>query len=176
MEPKRRERLLVIAALACLVLLLGDRLVLSPLAALWTRQGVRIEQSRQSLEKGTLLIERQAELEERWTRMRQDGLPPDRAEAENRVLRAVGEWSAASRFETDALKPRWIADAGAGDRFEIRLSGKGNIASVARFLYELETAAVPARLESFEIRARDERGQELTLDARLTGLVPEGKI
>lgn len=173
MGSEQRKRLLVIAAAVCLGLLAGDRFVVSPLSSLWARQSEEIASYTQSLEKGELLIDRAEALEQRRAEMVERSLPKDPADAENRILTAVGEWANRSRVQIEALKPRWVSDKKLGDRLEVRLSAKGNIRSVSRFLYELETDENPIRLEDVEITSSDNRGQELGLDVRFSGMVLE---
>jgi len=66
MDSKRRETLLIIAAVACVALLAGDRLVLTPLGRVWKTRSVRIADLKTSVEKGEILLDRLDDLEKRW--------------------------------------------------------------------------------------------------------------
>lgn len=174
MVAKGREKMLVIVALIAVGALAGDRLVVTPMVNLWKRQAADMTHYRQSLDKGTLLLERRAAIEERWQDMGARSLPANSAEAEKNLLDAVGEWASSSRLAVNSIRPRWIIDETLDNRLELRVSASGDIAAVTRFLYGVESAALPVRLEEVEIRARDDQGRELTLDARFTGLVLRG--
>jgi hypothetical protein len=172
MNSQGRHRWLLIAAVACIVLLAGDRFILTPLMNTWKQRAMHIEQLEQSIENGELLLERSAMLEDRWAEANEAALPTDAAQAENLVLNAVNDWGGAAGFNITALKPRWMVDEELGPRLEIRVSGGGSLTAVSRFLYMLETDSLPLRLEDVELRARDDRGAELSLEARFSGLLP----
>ena len=58
---------------------------------------------------------------------------------------------------------------------EVRMSATGSLESVARFLHAFETAPQAQRIEEISIASRDERGSQMTLDMRFTGLAMEEK-
>jgi hypothetical protein len=176
MATNRRERLLVMAALACLAIFAGDRFILEPLAAGWQARGARIAQLEQSLAAGETLLDRQDTIAERWTAMRERSLPADTADTESKVLAAVGRWAGASRLNVTSRKPRWFLDADGANQLEVRVSASGDLGAITRFLYELERDRLALQLEDVEIKARDDSGAQLTLETRFTGLVlPEVK-
>jgi hypothetical protein len=46
----------------------------------------------------------------------------------------------------------------------------GSLATITRFLYEVERSALPLRVDSIELTSRDEFGQKLTLGLLVSGL------
>jgi len=170
MNERNRKRWLLLVAGACVLLLTADRFVLSPMAAAWKRRSVRIEELKSSIEKGRILLDRQDSLEERWDTVQKNALPVSPPAAENQVLTSVNSWAAASGLNVTALLPRWIEDKDLGPRMEIRVSGTGSLEAVTRFLFAVETSNVPIRADVVELRARDEAGRDISLDARLSGL------
>jgi len=54
---------------------------------------------------------------------------------------------------------------------ECRADGFGSIEAVSRFLYEIEKDNLPLRVESVEITARDNNGQQLALALQVSGLL-----
>jgi Tfp pilus assembly protein PilO len=173
MAFNHRERLLVVLAIACIVLLGGDRLVLSPLVKAWKARASRIVELEGSLAKGKILVTREKDLQKRWSDMRERSLPTVLPDAENQVLSSVNSWSQESGLSVTALKPRWTQEEKDHRKVEFRLSGTGDIRSVAQFLYELEAASLPIRIESVEIASRDNQGRSLSLEMVFTGLVLE---
>jgi Tfp pilus assembly protein PilO len=171
MAAKRRERHLVIAALVCLGLLAGRSLVLGPIHEGWKARSVRIAELDGLVERGELLMDQSDAIGRRWAAMHERSLPADTSEAENKVIGAVGRWAADSRLTVTDRKPRWQLGEEEGGRLEVRVSGNGDMRAIARFLYELERDPLALRLEDVSVRARDDRGAELALEARFTGLI-----
>ncbi|MBX3729529.1 MAG: hypothetical protein KF858_10125 [Candidatus Sumerlaeia bacterium] len=170
MKADRRKRLLLAAAAICFGLFALDKLVLGPLGALWTEQARRIGTTGEALDRGTMLLDRRDSLAERWTSMKRESLPASTSEAETMVLDAIGRWSSASGLNVTGVRPRWLRTDPVGDRFEVRLSAEGSINAVSRFLYALESDAIPIRVEETEIRSRADDGSVLTLSVRFSAL------
>lgn len=176
MTAKRRERMLIAAAVTAVGLLVADRFVLTPLTALWKAQAEESGELAKQIADGALLVERATTLEERWKEMRRRSLPKSTSDAEDKLLNAVGKWAEDVSLQVDSIAPRWVMSEKEGSRLEVRLSAKGDMESIARFLHRLETDSLPVKLEDVELRPRDEKGQEMTLDARFSGIVlPEEK-
>jgi len=172
MNLKQRERLLVLAAVLCLALLLGDRLVLSPLISLWQKHDARIVQLKASLDKGRSLLAREEVLRESWWDMNRKGLRGEVSEAENEVFQAVSRWVEKSRLGMTSLTPRWSQSEEDFRVLEFRATAQGTLSSVARFLYELESDPLPLKVEEVDLTARGERGETLSLSVRFSGLMP----
>ena len=176
MGTNPRERLLIIAALVCIAAFAGDRFIVGPLVGAWKARNERIASLEQMVATGEQLLERREAITQRWDEMRARSLPADAADAENRVLNAVGDWAIASRLNVVALKPRQLLDnAQVFSGLEVRVSANGTLESVARFLYELERSPLPLRVENVEIRARDNNGADLSLETLFTGRVLAGE-
>ncbi|KPL10960.1 hypothetical protein AMJ85_05040 [candidate division BRC1 bacterium SM23_51] len=176
MEIKKRERLLAVLALICFGTLAGDKLILSPLQNLWEARRERIAELEKSLNRGHALIDRDQMIKQRWRQMSQHGLPVEESVAENQVLQSMSRWSQASRLGVSSLKPRWIQeDEEDHKKLECRAAAEGSIGAIAQFLYEIERDPLALRLEEIEIAARDERGSQLTLAVRFTGLLLVGE-
>lgn len=172
MTLKQRERLLVLATILCLVLLLGDRLVLSPLVSVWQKRGARIVQLKAFLAEGRSLQDREDVLKDTWKDMNRRSLPLKVSEAENEIFQAVGRWVERSRLEITSLTPRWSQGEVDFRVLEFRATGQGNLNAIARFLYELESDPLPLKVEEIDLAARGERGETLSLSVRFSGLMP----
>ena len=168
---KKRETLLILAAVVCITVLLGDKFVISPMINLWKSRAERITLLKQSLEKGEFLVEREEGVSSLLQDMKDRSLAGEKSDAENQVLNSVNDWARVSGLNVTSLKPRWIDDEQEAKKLEFRLSASGDMGSVSRFLYELERDPLALRLEDVEISVRDARGRELELTARFTGLI-----
>jgi len=135
MNGKGREKLLFIAAISCLLLLGGERLILRPLLSPWKERNAEIERLQQQLSSSEILLDRRDSIRERWEDMQKRSLPANKGAAENIALNAVGVWARESGLSVTGMKPRWIENDEAGDQLEVRVSASGQLRSVARFLY-----------------------------------------
>ena len=172
MKIENRQKLLVMAALSGVLLLAADRLVIAPLTTLWKERASRIADLSKSLADGNLLLARDQAITERWHEMQTNALPAN--QAETRVLKAVDRWIRASSITFTAMNPQWRQDGEDYMTLECRADGSGNILALSRFLYELERDPLPLRAEDFEITAKDNDGQQLSLVVRFSGLVLTG--
>lgn len=175
MGIRQRERLLIIATLACLGIFLGDRIILTPLARTWSRRSERISELKKSVEKGALLVSRRADVERRWKEIQDAGLPDDPSQVEERILSRVQEWESQSSLALSSLKPRWREPDEESKKLEIRLTASGSLDSISRFLYEAEADALPICVEDVGLTSRDRRGDNLDLNLKFSSLILKGK-
>jgi Tfp pilus assembly protein PilO len=167
----KREKLLILAAALCVVILLGDKFIISPMLNLWKTRAARIAALEESLNKGTVLTDREETLTQRWQEMQGRSLTNGASSAENQVLNRVSDWARTSGLNVTSLRPRWIDEGQEARKLEFSLSATGSMESVVRFLYELERDPLAIRLEDVELATHDEQGREITLSARFTGLI-----
>jgi hypothetical protein len=170
-KTRNRQQLLLIGAAIALALLAGDRLVLDPLTGLWKARSVRIAELQESISKGSLLVEREATIRERWQEMRANSLPANMSVAENEVFRAFDRWSQDSRVSITSIRPQWRRAGEDYTVLECRADASGTIQALSRFLYNVEKDPLPLKIEAVEIVTRDERGQQLSLALHVTALL-----
>jgi Tfp pilus assembly protein PilO len=168
MRSNRREALLKVIVGCVAGLFLLDLLVLSPAARGWRGQGERIAALREKVQRGRQLLERERSIRERWAEMNRTDLPEDLSAAENDVFKAVGRWARDSRINFTSLTPQWRQHEEGYETLECRASATGDQASLARFLYELESDPAPVHLQESQFTTRDARGQQLLLSARFS--------
>lgn len=169
---KNREKFLAIAAGLAFGIFALDKLVLTPLADLWKERSAKILVLKDSIAKGSQLMERSEFLNDRWAAMKLDSLSGDISAAENAVFQSVNQWAEKSRLGFTSLKPVWRqGEEEHFDLFECRADGFGDLRAVTSFLYELETDPLALRVEDLEISARDDQGGQLGVSLRFTGLV-----
>ncbi len=170
MNLDNRQQLLGIVAIAAVVLLAGDRLVLTPMIKLWKERSTQIAQLRKSVEQGTHLLERDKVIRERWETMRTNALSGEVSVAENQMLRAFDRWSQDSRIGINGIKPQWKRSSDDYATLECRVDASGGLPEITRFLYEIERDTLGLKLEIVEVTARDDRGQQLALALQVSGL------
>jgi hypothetical protein len=168
MQSEQRLTILKIAAGAVVGLFLLDRMILSPAVAGWKAQTERLAELRQKVQRGRQLIEREKSLRDRWAEMQRTDLAEDGPAAENDVFKAIGRWARDSRVSFTSLTPQWRTHEEGYDTFEFRASAAGEQRSVGRLLYEIETDALPARIEECELTGRDSQGQQVGLTLKFS--------
>jgi hypothetical protein len=169
---KRRERLLYIATALCIIALVGDRLILSPLAGFWASRSERIGVLHQDIAKAELLLDRETTLRERWGEMQKAGLPGDTSAAEGAFLNAISRWIGESGLTRNSMKPQWVDDEDAEYvKLDCRANGQGSLGSIAKFLYALESDPLGIRVEEFQIDSKGDSVANLDLSVRFSGLI-----
>lgn len=170
MMNDRRKTVLLIVAVMCVGFFIGDRVVISPLMGLWKANSSKIKLLRQDIDRGRQILDREKALNEHWEEMRGKSFPGQTAATENQVLSSISQWARSADLSVTSLRPRWMPNAKPFQKIEVRLSAIGSLEAVARFLHAFETAPQAQRIEEISIASRDERGGQITLDMRFTGL------
>ena len=171
MKIKNRQQVLVVLAVVAAALLLGDKLVWSPLTRSWKERASHITDLRKSVSQGSLLLSRERTIRERWEGMRTNTLPNNMSAAENDVLRAFDRWSQESRVSITSIKPQWKHAGEDYATLECRADASGSIQALARFLFNVEKDPLALRVETVEITSRDNDGQQLSLVLQVSGLL-----
>lgn len=171
MNVSSRQQLLALLAIAAIALLLGDRLVLTPLARAWSDRSQRTVSLRKSIAQGELLLERAERIRDTWTTMRTNTLPANLSAAENEVLKGFNRWAEESRISISSIKPQWRRSADDHMLLECRADTFGSMDALARFLFEIEKDPLALRVESLEITTRDNNGQQLAMGVQLSALL-----
>jgi hypothetical protein len=170
-QIKNRQQLLIIGAVAVVVLLAGDRLVLSPLMKAWSGRATRLEELRKAVAQGRMLLQREESIRTRWQQMSRNALPNNTSAAEQQVFKAIDLWAQNSGVTISAITPQWKHDSDDYMTFECRVDASGDLAKLSRFLYSVERDPAALKLELVELGARDKEGQQLSLGLQLSGLV-----
>lgn len=172
MSPNDRKRLLLLASGLVLAIFVGDRFILSPMLSAWKERSEKIGELKTSIDSGEKLIDRAETLERRWDEINETALPAgDAAAAESALLNAVNDQGKSAGLNMTALKPHWVEDDDLGSRLEIRVSAEGSLGQISRFIYNMKNCGTPVRIEDIELRARDDHGATISVEARLSGLI-----
>jgi hypothetical protein len=117
-----------------------------------------------------LLLDRETRIRERWEEMRRGVLSGEPSVAENQVLKAFDRWSQASRVSINSIKPQWKRTSEDYATLECRVDASGNLAALARFLFDLEQDPLALKVEAADLTARDEAGEQLALGLQVSAL------
>lgn len=170
MKIDSRQQFLAVAAMAAVVLLAADRLVYMPLAALWKSRSATVAELRQKIATGTSLLQREQVLRRRWEQMRTNTLPRDSGKAEQQLLKTIDACSQRSRVSLTSIMPQWEQDSDDYMTLVCRLEATGDLETLSQFIYNIEKDPMALKLESMELSARDDAGQQMTLGLQVSGL------
>jgi Tfp pilus assembly protein PilO len=168
---ENRQRSLIIATIVLLAAFAADKLAFGPLARAWKARADRIADLRREVADGSLLLQRESNLQARWDQMRTNTLPNNTSLAEQQLLKAVDAWSRDSRVSVTGITPQWKQEADDYMTLECRVDASGDLSALSRFLYDIEKSPMALQLQLVELTARDDTGQELAMGLQISGLV-----
>ena len=166
-----RQRFLVIGAAGLVALYVLDVVAIEPLIATFQTHSAEIAKLTKDVARGRTAMARADVTQKRWDDMKTNALAKDPAQAEQDVISAFDLWGRANNIELSSIRPQW--KRGSNERYsllECRVDATGTIATLSRFIYELEHSPLALRVDSVELSARDDYGQKLTLGLIISGL------
>src|SRR5262249_49779949 len=87
MEIKNRQKALMIAAVACVTLLLGDWIIAGPLIKNWKDRSERIAALKKQIDQGKMMVDREQVIRSHWEDMRTNTLPSNTSLAEAEFIK-----------------------------------------------------------------------------------------
>jgi hypothetical protein len=170
LKPQNRQKVLVIAAAAGVLLLVLDSIVITPLTKMWQAHSAEIVKLQKDVARGRSMIARASFTQRQWNEMQAGALPKDAAQAEQELISAFDLWGRANNIELGSIKPQWKRGTDRYSTLECRVDATGSLSTLSRFLYELEKSPLALRVDSVELTSRDEGGNKLTLGLIVSGL------
>jgi Tfp pilus assembly protein PilO len=171
METKNREKILAIAAAACVALWLLNVLVITPMTNSWHRRSAQIASLRKSIAEGAMLIRRQDAVRGRWDSMRTNALSSNPTVAERQLFTAFDHWVGASGVTEGSFRPQLHETDDNYSTLECRADVTGTPDTIAQFFYNMAKDTIGVKLESCELTSRDDNGRQLALGMDLSGLI-----
>jgi hypothetical protein len=171
MNPQKRQQFLIVLTAVVVGIYAADMVVVEPLLKWWSSRSQTIVQLRKKVQEGTLLIQREDGIRTRWEGMNTNTLPANSALAEQQVLRAFDGWAKNTGTEISDILPQWKDDSDEHTTLNCRVEAGGGLSTLGRFLYEIERSPMALKLDSVQLRTRDDAGRQLTLNLQISGLV-----
>lgn len=172
MQIKDRQQFLTVLAIVAVALLLIDKMIVPPLTNFWTDRSHRIKDLKKQVSDGEWLKSRDARLRSQWAAIQAASLTNNPTVAQQQVYQAIDRWTQSSGVTVNAITPVFKDSADPSYKtIECRVDATGNIERVARFLYDLESDPMALKLQTVELTASDNTGQQLALGLQISGLV-----
>lgn len=178
MKIENRQKLLLIAAVAVVVVFFGDRLVFTPLSHFWSSRQQEIAKLRTQVTEGKLLQGRERALRNHWAEMQTNALPNSPSSAQEKVLKAFENWSQESGASLNAISPQWKdGDSDDYKTLVCRVDASGNLWALSRFLYDIEQSPFALKTETLTLNSADKTGSTINLGLQVSGLmlIPKGQ-
>ena len=170
MKVENRQQFLIYLTIAAAGLYIGVNFILTPLGDWWSARSKQITTLRDQVKDGNFKINHEAITRGQWADMCSNSLPADTSLAEQQVLRSIDEWSGSTGVQVTSIMPQWKNDSTNYLTLTCHVETSGDIASLSRFIYDLEQGPMPLRLDSVELAAHDTTGQQMTLSMDVNGL------
>jgi hypothetical protein len=170
MQIKNRQQMLAVLAITAIALFACNLLVIVPLTNSWKARAAQVVQLQQQVEEGKKLLRREPGIRSHWEQMRTNTLPNNTSLAEQQVLKAFDTWTQESRVSVTSITPQWKRSAEDFMTLDCRVEASGSLATLSRFLFDIEKDAMALKVESVELTARDKDGQQLSLGLQISGL------
>jgi hypothetical protein len=167
---KNRQQVLGLLAGAVIALFLGDRVIVTPLLKSWKARTERIALLKKDVHAGESMLERAASIRSRWDSMRTNTLALEPSVAESQVQRALERWTQASGVTFSSYRTQWKRSADNYMTLECRLDATGNLAALARLMFEIEADSLGVKVDRADVSSRDTEGQQLNLALQISGL------
>ena len=169
MGLSKRERIILIATLACVGLFVAVKFVIDPVQAKRDELESQRQQLLGDLNEAELLIGNHGRMQKKWNAMLSDGLRNE-TEAESRILDALREWSGAANMALNSIRPERISSDKGLQEMIFTVAGRGTLDSVSRFLWQIETAALPVKIKDIQLGSSSESGDSMSLQLHLSAL------
>lgn len=169
MGLSKRERVIALMAIVMVSGLFADYVIVTPGLKRLRETKDQKKQLLGELTEARNLFERRRLMERKWKTMLSDGLRND-AEAESRVARALDDWSQNARLTLTSVKPERMAGEKGLNEMAFVVAGRGQLGSVAHFLYKVETSELPIKIKDMQLGSTSESGDSMSLQLRLSAL------
>ena len=174
MGLSKRERIILIAAIASVGLFVAVKFVINPVQAKRDEMESQRQELLGDLNEAEMLIANHVRMRRKWNTIVSDGLRNE-AEAESRILSAVTEWSNAANMALSSIRPERISSDRGLQEMIFTVAGRGSLESVARFLWQIETAALPVKIKDMQLGSSSEAGDSMSLQLHLSALYLGGQ-
>mgnify|MGYP001502528000 CR=1 FL=1 len=166
----KREKLLLTVALVVVAILVGDRLVFTPLINSWQTRGAEIVELKGKVDNGNKLLPRYQSNIEKWQTYFRGNLNSTNSIAEDEILRAIENWTGDSGILLTSIKPQWQNHDDRYRTYDVRLVAEGTMREAVEFVHAIESDELPLKIEQLELASREKTGKLISVSVHFTGL------
>jgi hypothetical protein len=169
-----RERNIVIIVGAVVLLFLVDRYAWTPYTEARDQKAADLAAAQERQSKARHLLNDDKVNRRTFEQMIADGLKSDPSATESQMLHAIDDWARDARLSLPTVKRERMEQDKQFGRIVFRATGAGTMASIAKFLWDVQTSKLPTRIVDLQISSRQgsrEGTDDLTLNVAISTLV-----
>lgn len=171
MKLSTRERNIAILAGSVLALLALDYMVVEPFLKSRSDMAIKHQLLETQLSEANQTVLASQAARRRWALYKSSGnLLSSASDTENNLLNAIRRWSQASGLVLVSLRPDRSTNEQGLQEISFQANAQGNLQTVSRFVYEVETAEMPVRIRELQLATRTENKDDLTMQMRISTL------
>jgi len=159
----KRERYTAILTGIVLGALVLYWVAIGPLLDQKTELDAKINDVQEQLDHAKRLFDTSRAASRKWEQLARGGLRRDESEAESQILNNIREWAQDARMALSSVKPERTEKEKEFVKTTFRATGAGGMGQVGRFLWRIQTAAVPVRVTDVTITTHKEGTDDLTV-------------
>jgi hypothetical protein len=178
MKMSARERNILIVVIAVVGIFLVDRYAWTPYTEAREQARADLTAAQEKRIKAQHLIRDDKLNRATFKQMIEDGMKTDPSASESQMLHAIDDWAHDARLNLPQIKRERMEQDKQFGRIVFRASGNGTMASIARFLWDVQTTKLPARVVELQVTSRQgarEGTDDLTLTVAISTLV-QGQV
>lgn len=178
MVVSKRERYVVIAAIAVVGLLLLDRVLVTPLLARMNDLRASVEKAEDKQRENQGTVQNGQNAGRRWREMSAGALKVDAAATESQAVNSIGDWAQQSGMNLASVNPEGQPQREKEFmRVTFRASGTGTMRQIGEFLFRIQSASIPVRVTDMVVNSKKEGMDELTIQLGISTvyLAPDDK-
>jgi hypothetical protein len=181
MVLSKREKYIGIGTVAAVVFLGINSMIIAPYYARSAELTLDLKKANETLAGNQALIRAQKNREPEWAAMLSNGLQADDSTAQSRTQQLLQTWARTAGINLDALSSeRAPSQKGPFEAVNFSLdfntAGADSMRQIARFLWSVESATIPIRLNSIRIQSVKEGTDQLNVKLVVSALyMPSGQ-
>ncbi|HEX4795117.1 MAG TPA: GspMb/PilO family protein [Humisphaera sp.] len=169
MALSTRERTITIVVLGACALYVLDQMVAEPYFDKRAAMILARDKRRMKLDADKQILAREANLRRTLAELSAQ-IKPDAEAAESQLLARLSEFEQEAGLVDPSFQRTRTTDEHGYTNLAYHLSASGGMASLAMFLYRIETAKIPLRVDDIQISPRRDAGDELIVQMNISTL------
>ena len=168
MNISKRERYIIIFTALAVIILLGDKALVSPFLERRDNEAASLESLTTKVDSSQRLLLREQTIHESWSQMQAQGLGDSAPTAENRLIQAFQKWSDDAGLKNVTTVPARPRLRTALQQVTLQVTAAGPLNAITKFLWNVESAPIPVRVQQLTLNTRKEGADDLTLSVTLS--------
>jgi len=164
----KREKSIAIITFAALAILGLDQLIVDPLLARKANVESLISAKQDEMDAANRLFTVSRRANQKWAQMQTGGLRREAADAENLLYTSVRDWAADSGLTVSSQKAERTEKEKDLTRVTLRATGTGSMQQIGRFLWHIQNASVPVRINELVLNSRKEGTDDLAIQIAIS--------